>query len=1184
MIPPPVPLFNSFQLLTPPVDAEPPTTAAMSPGLPTQRGTYAGHPASFLLDSGASLNYVSAAFLRRHGITPSPAPFGSLVAHADGGKQPTQGVLPAVPVELVSLAMGEHTFHVITLLGFDAILGTPFLCATACTLDFGALTVSLSGHKLSLAFPPVSSPSTLAALHSVPAFHHGATPTHYCVWLDQPDAAAEVCMATTAVQPHSDARVAALLHEFQDVFPSDLPPGLPPSRASDHHIDTTPGAKPPYKHPYRLAEPQRVVLEATLKDLLAKGHIAPSKSPYSAPLIFAKKADGTLRLVVDYRGLNAITVRNRFPTPLVGDILDRMQCGRYFSKMDLRSGFHQVRLYPPDAHKTAFTTRQGLFEWKVLPFGLCNAPATFQSMMEEALRPFIDQGFVIVYVDDIGIFSNTLAEHLEHIKAVLAALRQHQLFVKLSKCVFAVESIDILGHTVSHGRVSMLQDKVSAIVSWPTPATVGDLRSFLGLAGYYRRFIPGFAHMAAPLQDLFKKGKPFIWTAMHATAFAALLDAVASKPVLALPDPSQPFQVVTDASSLAVGAVLSQSFNGQQHPVAFMSHKLSPAERNYPAHEQELLAIVTALQEWRHYLLGAPFAVLTDNKGLEHFLRQLHGSARQIRWAQKLADYSFTISYTPGTDNVVADALSRQPQPLPQSVFQAQPSAALCIATALASTLLPLFAMGYAADPMFQDVQDPTLVFQGGLWLQVDTACVCVPDHAPLRLALLRECHDAPSGGHLGVKKTQALLRRTYWWPGMATDARMYVRSCDSCQRNKPSSRLPAGLLQPLPIPGYPWEEVSLDLITQLPRSASGFDAIVVFVDRLTKMVHFVPVHTTIDAPGLAAVFLATIYRPHGMPRRLISDRDARFTSSFWRATFAALGTTLAMSTAYHPQSDGQTERANRTLEEMLRAFVDQQHSDWDLHLAMCEFAVNNATQESTGETPFFLNYGRHPVSPSSMLREFVPASSSPAANTFIAAKTEALALATQQLAAAQRRQAAYANLSRREVTYRIGDSVYVRRQPGADPAAALDSNVGPANKLLAAYHGPYVVTAVPGPVNVTIALAPNQLRTYHVSRVKAALANDDVRFPSRDPPRPPPIDAAAAPTTFAVDSLVAARTFRGERQYRVRWVGYPPHEDTWLPQTAIDNCSSEVAALEARLRRLDRQRRGPASAKRGRV
>lgn len=403
-------------------------------------------------------------------------------------------------------------------------------------------------------------------------------------------------------------QVQKLLLEYADLF--EEPKSLPPHRALDHTIPLLPGATPPQVRPYRVPHHQKQEMEDQIKKLLAAHFIRHSQSPYAAPVILVKKKDGSMRLYTDFRRLNSLTVKNKFAIHVIEDLLDELHGATYFSKLDLRSGYHQIRMNPEDIPKTAFRTFLGHFEYLVMPFGLSNAPGTFQELMNTIFAPHLRK-FVLVFFDDILIFTKNLKEHLEHIKIVLETLKTRSLFAKLSKCVFAAQQVEYLGHVISAEGIATDPKKIPAIAEWPTPDTVTKLRSFLGLAGYYRRFIKGYGVICRPLHDVLKKGK-FSWQAAQDTTFKQLQAALIFAPVLALPDFSKPFVLETDASGKGIGAVLMQ----EGRPISYYSSALCSRNAALSTYEKEALAILEALKRWRHYLLGNDLTIKTDQQSL----------------------------------------------------------------------------------------------------------------------------------------------------------------------------------------------------------------------------------------------------------------------------------------------------------------------------------------------------------------------------------------------------------------------------------------------------------------------------------------------------------------------------------------------------------------------------------------
>ena len=508
-------------------------------------------------------------------------------------------------------------------------------------------------------------------------------------WVEPDNQLSALDASSASDQPHP------IVHEYRDVFPDDLPHHLPPRRDVDHRIELLPGSTPPSRSAYRLSSTEMDELKKQLQELTEQGFIQPSKSPYGAPVLFVKKKDGTMRMCIDYRALNKITIKNRYPLPRIDELLDRLHGARYFSKFDLRSGYYQVRIHPDDVNKTAFRTRYGHYEFLVMPFGLTNAPATFMHLMQSIFRPYLDS-FVIVFLDDILVYSKTETDHAKHVRLVLDRLREHKLYAKLSKCEFFKQSIDFLGHVISHAGLDMEPTKVKAVQDWPAPKSVTELRSFLGLAGYYRKFVRHFSHICSPLTELLHKDTSWTWTQQHQTAFDNLKRAVSTAPTLALPDETLPFVIRTDASGFAVGGELLQNQGHGLQPIAYMSKKMLPAEKNYPVHEQELLAIIVALREWRHYIYGKEFKVITDHQSLRYLQTQPNLSQRQMRWVEFLQQFQpFPIEYQPGKGNVVADALSRRADHALTALYSSSIST---------DDLLSTIKAGYQQDGVAKDI------------------------------------------------------------------------------------------------------------------------------------------------------------------------------------------------------------------------------------------------------------------------------------------------------------------------------------------------------------------------------------------------------------------------------------------------------------------------------------------------
>ena len=780
-------------------------------------------------------------------------------------------------------------------------------------------------------------------------------------------------------------------HEYADVFSKSKAGSLPPHRTYDLKIDLDEGAEPPIGRMYSLSKAELTTLRHFLDENLRNGFVRPSNSSHGAPILFVKKKDGSLRLCVDFRGLNKISKKDRYPLPLIADLLDSPGKARIYTKIDLRHAYHLVRIREGDEWKTTFRTKYGSFEWQVIPEGLSNAPAAFQRFMNDIFADMLDV-CVVVYLDDILIYSSDKASHHKQVKEVLRRLRQHGLFAKPEKCVFDRDSVEYLGYILSPAGLTMAADKVQVIRDWPEPRKVKDIQSFLGFANFYRRFIYNFSDITVPLTRLTRKNVPFVFGDAQREAFNYLKSAFASAPILTHWIPDRPIIVETDASDYALAAILSIELeDGEIHPVAFHSRSFNPTELNYDVHDKELFAIFEAFRIWRHYLDGSalPIDVVTDHKNLEYFATTKILNRRQARWAEYLCQFNIIIRFRPGKLGAKPDALTRRwdvyakeggndyakvnPHNFRPIFTQEQLSVSLR-ATSLISlafrgaSLMDVeqlhadIRVAYASD-LLTSVQlpqpsDPKWTLTDSLLLQNDR--IYVPDVADLRLRVLKHKHDHPLAGHFGQNKTMELIRREYVWPSMRTFVKDYCNTCATCKRSKTPRHKPYGLLKQLPIPTRPWDSISMDFIEHLPPS-SGYTSILVIVERLTKQGIFIPTHDTITSAQLAELFVLYVFSKHGVPGHVTSDRGPEFVSHFFRSLGTALDMKLHFTSGYHPEGDGQTERINQTLEQYLRCYCNYQQDNWSTLLPLAEFVYNNAPSETTGTSPFFANKGYHP-------------------------------------------------------------------------------------------------------------------------------------------------------------------------------------------------------------------------------
>ena len=964
-----------------------------------------------------------------------------------------------------------------------------------------------------------------------------------------------------------------LVEEFKDVFPEELPKGIPPERIIDHKINLEPNAKPPYKNYYRMSPKDNEEVKEHLTEMLNQGFIRESHSPYGAPVLFALKPGETKRrFCVDYRDLNKITIKDRYPIPRTEDLIEQLNGAKYFTKIDLRSGYFQVRIAEGDISKTAFVTRYGQFEFLVMPFGLTSAPATFVTIMNNIFKHYTDK-FVVIYLDDILIYSKTKEEHIQHVRLVLERLRENKLYAKEKKCEFMQTSVKFVGFIVSDKGLEVDSVKVEAVKDWPTPRSIKEVRSFLGFVSYYRKFIENHSAIVAPISDLTKTkdktSNKFTWTLEAQTAFEKMKQALMSAPILILPDPSKPYVINTDASGFAIGACIMQDHGKGLQPIAYMSKKLLPAEKNYPVHEKELLAIIVALKHWRHLVHGCECTVrvITDHKSITHLQTQPKLSERQVRWMEFIQEFGnqLKIEHQQGKTNIVADALSRRAdheeenEKLPLEIYNI---------SVISSNIINLIKENYEKDNMTREMikqgrrqlrnrSDNSVTVKDGI-IYYNKTRLYVPKVESLITNIITNHHDNKTSGHFGNMKTIDLIERNYYWPNLRQDVKLYIKTCLTCQQIKPSNKKKQGLLQPLPIPQKKWHSVSMDFIVQLPKSKNGFDAIMVVCDRLSKGAVFTPMYTTNTAPEVAKLYFENVCRRYGFPKSIVSDRDSKFTSNFWKSLWSLFDTRLDMSTAFHPQTDGQTERTNRTLEQILRAFTNEEQDNWDILLPYIEISFNNSIQTSTGYSPFYVNHGQHMLLPNALIEEVEIENNNQTVEEMVTKMQSTLMKAQVNIKKAQERQKHYADLNRREEEYEIGDKVLLS-------TTDLTYTTGQ-KKLLNKQIGPYRIIDKINAVAYKLDLPPRLSRihpVFHISKLLPYYSSD--QFPSRpaQQDRPPPVMQIDGEDAYEVEYIVDKRKKRNKIEYLVKWKNYPSHENSWQPEQNLKQAREAIEEYE---------------------
>ena len=1038
--------------------------------------------AHILFDSGADRSFISSSFLHKSSISLEPQKFNLQILLPDGSPFLCDRIFPNFPLKISDNHLPADLI-VFELGTYDIILGMDWLgrhhAEILCKEKI--VRVKAPGGECLIRKNSVFPIQTISAVQAIEMIKHGDK--GYLCFIASSEEKIKLSLEETPI-----------VCDYPDVFPEDLP-GLPPRREVDFHIDLIPDATPISRTPYRFAPAELAELKKQLDELLEKGFIRPSVSPWGAPVLFVKKKDGTMRLCIDYREINKITIKNRYPLPRIDDLFDQLRGAQVFSKIDLRSGYHQLRIAKEDVSKTAFRTRYGHYEFLVMPFGLTNAPAAFMDLMQRYLRPYLDK-FVVVFIDDILVYSRSREEHEEHLRMILELLRKEKLYGKFSKCEFWLEEISFLGHMVSKGGISVDPEKIKAITDWPIPRNVTEVRSFLGLAGYYRKYVENFSKVARPMFKLLKKGIRFQWNERHTIAFEELKKRLTTAPVLAMPDCSKPFEVYCDASFEGLGCVLMQ----EGKVIAYASRQLRPHEVNYPVHDIELAAVIFALKLWRHYLYGLPCKIYTDHQNLRYVFNQKELNMRQRRWLEVIKDYDLEIVYHPGKANKVADALSRRPRvsvnaimSVPWELYREMQSLGLEIcsrhevgqylgAMTIQPTLFDRIIEAQLEDPEIVELihrveKNETDAFELGERGELRmNGRLCVPNQFELKNEILKEGHQSLFHLHPGRDKMIEEIREIFWWKGLRKDVSDFVSKCLVCQRVKFERQKSSGLLQPLPVPDWKWDSISMDFVVGLPRTQRGNDVIWVIVDRLTKVARFVPMKNTWGAKQLADAYVREIVRLHGVPRTIVSDRDPKFLSRFWEKLQEAFGSKLCLSTAFHPATDGQTERTIQTLEDLLRCCVLDFEGSWEDKLPMVEFAYNNSFQSSIRMAPYEALYGRKcrvPLCWDLMDRTI------PEGPDVIQESIDALKIVQQNMRAAQSRQKSYADNRRKMLQFEVGDKVFLKVSPTRGV-----QRFGVRGKLSPKFIGPFEILRRVGEVSYELALPPSLAKVHNVFHV----------------------------------------------------------------------------------------------------
>ncbi|UYV64119.1 hypothetical protein LAZ67_2006616, partial [Cordylochernes scorpioides] len=754
------------------------------------------------------------------------------------------------------------------------------------------------------------------------------------------------------LSPKEQKELKQVLERYGDLFSSRL--GR--TNLAKHRIDTE-DAKPIKHKPYRVSAKERDIIKEQIDEMLTEGIIRPSSSPWSFPVILVKKRDGKYRFCVDYRKLNNVTVKDVYPIPRIDEVMDTLQGSTHFSAIDLRSGYWQVEVEERDKEKTAFTTAHGLYEFNVMPFGLCNAPATFERNMENMLGNLRWQ-ICLCYLDDVIIYSPDFPTHLKRLEAVFRCFRESNLRLNDKKCRFAFEELEILGYITSKHGIKPAEHNIKAVRNFPRPKKVKEVQSFLEMCSYYRKFIKDFSKIADPLTNLIKKSVSFTWTERQEEAFQTLKTALLSPPILGHFNPNAPTYVHTDASNIGIGATLVQDIGGEEKVISYLSRTLSKAEQNYSNTEKECLAVVWSMSKLRPYLYGRHFKIVTDHHALCWLKNLKDPTGRLARWALKIQEYDFDIIHKSGKKHLDADGFSRGPLPetdwdedferlFLNQITDEEDKFIESVKKNLNGSRRSI-AQNFKEEDgcLFKKNPNP----EGRAWLLV------VPENK--KREIMKEYHNHMSNGHLGVARTMYRIKSKYFWPSMLKDVSEFVKTCHLCQSRKGSNQLPSGLLQPIPPANFPFERIGIDFVGPLPSTKNRKKWIIVLTDYYTRYAETRAVSEA-TVKEVSKFLVEDIFLRHGAPQYLISDRGSQFTSNLMKEVMKTCKIKHCFTTSYHPQTNGLTERLNRTLINMLSMYVNTDQKNWDEILPFITHAYNTTIQETTGYSPFFLMFGR---------------------------------------------------------------------------------------------------------------------------------------------------------------------------------------------------------------------------------
>lgn len=892
-----------------------------------------------------------------------------------------------------------------------------------------------------------------------------------------------------------------------------------------------------------------------LDELIGKGKVQASRSEWASPTLFVNKADGSKRWCMDLRLLNNITTTDANQAPLQETAKEKLQGAKYFTKLDMRDGYHHLRIKKGDEHKTAFLTEFGLYEWNVMCFGLKNAPAEFARYMTANLHDFIND-YVAVYFDDIIIYSKDLKTHWQHVRNVMKRLREKKINFKLKKCVFAETEVPYLGHIINGSTTRMQEEKLKAILQWPTPSNIKDIEEFRGLAGYYRQYAEKFSDKMEPLNERIRM-RTFFWGEKEEEAFNIVKDQYRENRLLILFDHEKQIWVHADASDYAIGSVISQlDEKGRLRPVQFYSRKLLPAERNYSTPDKELLAIVATLKKFRHYLQGTKYPVIvkSDHQNLKTFTTTKILNARQARWAEELSSYDFVIEHVKGKENVVADALSRRPDYRDSNQEKEEKSMLKEEDGKLKINTIKMITMETHDEALLKEIKENTKGISEREELQTDQegykrfkGLIFVPKC--MEEKTIKAHHDGIEAGHPGIARVMEKIQRSFYFPGMYRKVKKYIAACDSCSRNKITHHKPFGkMMSEDEKANRPWEFITADFV-EMPSTKHFLakellNALLVIVDVFSKFTILIPTRKEATSDEVYHLLWERVFAIFGIPRKMLSDRDKIFKTATWAAKMKSIGSEQVLSTAHHQQTDGQSERKIQELQTFYRHYLDYNQENWVEIAPAAQYALNDVVNATTQETPNFIVYGTKRTKQDETLTD-----ESSCHQERMKSIHQQITLDT---AWRQMNTKRYYDMKRQESPQLTeGDYVYLRRRTIGRAEFNIKSK-RQSNKLDCVQLGPFQIDKVLPRDNYRLKL-PERMRIhpeFHVSLLEPT-RNDKTNKDDE------------ANEEYEVEAIVDKRIgSNGQVEYLVKWQGYDASDNTWEKVTNLF-CQERIQEFE---------------------